>query len=233
MLRLSLVRVDAMDAADWIALYGAVVATGVAVFQVATHFRDNPRITVTAAFSYSASSEDRQSATRGTLRQVERDGVVLTEEMLISFNVVNHGRRAVQISSVYCEELQDAAFRTFELTPTPLPVTLEPLSSIEMSIQKEVIDMMDSVYSVGVVDALGRRHEISPDDVIEIARVSWNNPTRVAWYHRRDSPEATPVRAFQTQDNARLHSRAVHAGRLSRTPRAIVRRDTPRPPQMP
>lgn len=96
-----------MDAADWIALYGAVVAIGVAAFQVGTHFRDNPRIAVTASFSYSASSEDRQSTTRGTLRRVERDGDVLTEEMLISFNVVNHGRRAVQISSVCCEELQD------------------------------------------------------------------------------------------------------------------------------
>lgn len=222
-----------MDAADWIALYGAVVATGVAAFQVGTHFRDNPRITVTASFSYSAGSEDRQSTTRGTLRRIERDGIVLTEEMLISFNVVNHGRRAVQISSVYCEELQESAFRMFELTPTPLPVTLEPLSSIEMSIQKEVIDMMDSVSSMGVVDALGRRHEISSDGVIEIARVSWNNPTRVAWYRRRDSPEVPPVRAFQTQDNTRLHSRAARVGRLSRMPRAIVRRDTSRPPQMP
>lgn len=227
------VRKGVMAAADWIALYGAVVATGVAAFQVVAHFRDNPRITVTASFSCSAASEARQSTTRGTLRRVERGGVVLTEEMLISFNVVNRGRRAVQISSVYCEELQVSAFRTFELTPAPLPVTLEPLSSVEMSIQKEVIDMVDSVSSMGVIDALGRRHEISADDLIGIARVSWNTPTRVSWYRRRDSLEVPSVRAFQMQDNARLHSRAAHTGRISRIPRAIVRRDTPEPPQMP
>ena len=222
-----------MDSADWIALYGAVVATGVAVFQVGTHFRDNPRITVTASFSYSASSEDQRSTTRGTLRRLERDGVALSEEMLISFNVVNHGRRAVQISSVYCEDLQGSTFRVFELTPAPLPVTLEPLSSVEMSIQKEVIDMMDSVSSIGIVDALGRRHEISVDEAIEISRISWNNPTRVAWYRRRDSSDMPPVRAFQLQDNARLHSRDARVGRFSRTPRAIVRRDTPLPSPMP
>jgi hypothetical protein len=222
-----------VDAADWIALYGAVVATGVAVFQVGTRFRDNPRITVTASFSYSASSEDQQSATRGTLRRLERDGIVLNEEMIISFNVVNHGRRAVQISSVYCEELQESIFRVFELTPAPLPVTLEPLSSVETSIQKEVIDMMDSVSSIGVIDALGRRHEISVSETIEIARVSWNNPTRVAWYRRRDSPDVPPVRAFQLRDNARLHSRDARARRFSRSPRAIVRRETPQPPQVP
>lgn len=222
-----------MEVADWIALYGAFVATGVAVFQVGTRFRDNPRIAVTASFLYLASSEDEQSTARGTIRQVDRDGVVLAEEMLISFNVVNRGRRAVQISSVYCEELQESAFRVFELTPAPLPITLEPLSSVEMSIQKEVIDMMDSISSIGVVDALGRRHEIPADDAVEVARVSWNAPTRVAWYRRRDSPEAPPVRGFQIQDNASLHSRAVRSGRLSRKPRPIVRRETSRPPSMP
>lgn len=123
-----------MESADWIALYGAIVATAVAIFQAATYFWDNPRITVTGNFSYSASSGEQQPTIRGTLRHVERDGVRSAEEMLISFTVMNRGRRAVQISSIHCEDLHDATLRTFELTPAPLPVTLEPLSSIEVHI---------------------------------------------------------------------------------------------------
>lgn len=220
-----------MESADWIALYGAVVATAVAVFQAATHFRDNPRITVGAAFTYcSASLDEQQPAARGTLRHVERNGVRLAEEMFISFTVINHGRRAVQISSIHCEELREAKLRTFELTPAPLPVTLEPLSSIEVNIQKEVVDMLDNLTSMGAVDALGRRHKVSTNDAVEIARVSWNSPTRVSWYRRRDAPEQPPVRAFQLQDQARLHSRPARPSRFSRTPTVIVKRESPQLP---
>jgi len=148
------------------------------------------------------------------------------EEAVVTMNIANSGSLPLQISAVLLEN-PGADANTIAITqivPTPLPHTLDPRTSIEVEFQKEWIDMTEGVSFIGVVDALGRRHGLSPDEARELLEESWRLPTRVAEYSRRDDPSKTAY-AFQQRDPGTTSTHKVETGR--RRPTLLVTRPWP------
>jgi len=175
------------------------------------------------------SSGDNEDEARGTIVTVVRDLDVLQQEVLVRFHISNHGDKGVQIAAVVMEAIGGQYINISEITPDPLPTILEPFTSIDVTIQKEVIDMESAIIFLGVVDVLGRRHSVPDVRCRELATKCWDMPTRVGWFARRDDPEAPLVRAYQIQDRGRLSRRAV-TSLPKRKRRPIVSRTEPEPP---
>lgn len=198
-----------MNASMWIALWGAVLSTGLATLQFLTWLRARPRIKVDCNLEFMTSSGDDENEAKGTIVPVIHDRDVYQEEVLVRFHITNHGDKGVQIVAVVLEAIAEQYIHTNEITPDPLPTILEPFTSIDMTIQKEFIDMELAITFLGVVDALGRRQSVPDVQCRDVVTKCWDMPTRVGWFVRRDDPEAPPVRAFQSKDKFRLSSRVV------------------------
>ena len=95
-----------MDAKGWIALWGAALSTALAILQFANWRRERPKITVEAQLQFGSLSDANRHEVRGTPREVVRDGVAMQEEMLIAFEVINRGGKAVQISAIVIEAIE-------------------------------------------------------------------------------------------------------------------------------
>jgi hypothetical protein len=197
-----------LDANGVIAIYGAAVATAVAISSAVARYRDRPAIQVTGGLVRHTVDPSEAEGLRGTIHEVERGGVRLHEEVLVQLNVVNNGRRAVQITAVVVESAAKNHLNIHEIVPAPLPALVEPLTSIELTFQKEVIDAGDAIMFIGVVDALGRKHGLARDQAAPLIEQIWALPTRATWYYRRDAPVTEPpVLAFQMTDAARISRR--------------------------
>jgi hypothetical protein len=218
-----------MDAKGWIALWGAVLSTALAILQFVNWRRDRPKVSVTAAITLSPISDIEDPDTRGTPVTVQHGSDALPEEMLITFTIVNGGGKALQISAVVIESIAGDHVNIKEITPHPLPVVLEPLTSIITTVQKETIDMEKSITFIGVVDALGRRYGVEEQACKALVLRSWEAPTRVAWFRRRDDPTAPMVQAFRMLDRSVLSTRPLRKGRW-KTDHIIVDRAAPTPP---
>jgi hypothetical protein len=127
--------------------------------------------------------------------------------MLISFTIVNGGGKALQISGIVVESIAGDHINIKEITPNPLPVVLEPLTSIITTIQKETIDMESSITFIGVVDALGRRYGLEEQACKALVLRSWEAPTRVGWFRRKDDPAAPMIQAFRMFDRSVISTR--------------------------
>jgi hypothetical protein len=149
-----------MTATTWVAIWGASISTSLAALQFLTWFRAKPRLRVECQLQFATALETDQGDTRGTVIPVAHGRDLLNEEVLIALRVINHGERALQIAAVVVESLAAEYVHTSEITPDPLPTILDPLTSIEVTIQKEFIDLASAILFVGVVDALGRRYPV-------------------------------------------------------------------------
>lgn len=210
-----------MDTA--IAIYGAGLATLLAVGQGISAFRRRARIGVGMAFSFGALNENDRDQAHGTPVQVKRGGGSQWQEALLRLTVRNEGGVPIQIVAVVIESLgKDGELTISQFTPEPLPYVLEPGTRIEVLMQKEPIDMLDNITFLGVIDALGRRYKPDADELREVVQRSWGLPTRVQSYVRRDDPTAPPVLAYQNRER----SAAVETIRSSKKAVALVRRQS-------
>jgi hypothetical protein len=135
---------------------------------------------------------------------------------LLHLTVRNEGGVPVQIVAVVIEGLdQHGELNISQFAPEPLPHVLDPGTRIEITMQKEPIDMLATITFFGVADALGRRYTSDADEVREAVKQSWSMPTRVQKFVRRDDPSATPVLAYQNRERTTLMSTAKNSKRAA------------------
>src|SRR5258708_4605861 len=99
-----------------LAIYGAVLSTGLAILAVLKFLREKPRISVEAMTVNSPASERKE--THGILVSVKRDNIVVWEEVDVDILVRNAGALACQITDVFIES--DNAI--LQVRPEGLPV---------------------------------------------------------------------------------------------------------------
>lgn len=201
------------------------MSTSLAVLQFAKWRRDRPRLTVTAKLVHSPASdtEDPNSGI-GTPVMVERGRDVLNERVAIAITIANHGEQALQIVGVIVEGGAGDITNANQIVPSPLPAVIEPRSMVTVTVQKEFLDMESEVFFFGVVDALGRRHPVAATEAQTLIERAWEMPTRVAWFRRRDDPQAEPVRAFQARQPSSITSRPK-----AKSDRSLASRPVPKP----
>ena len=131
----------------------------------------------------------------------------LWEEADIEVRVRNSGDRACQISDVFVET--DKAIQ--QVKPAGLPIVLDPNTGCSLRVQPELFapkvlkddEMVDqSVESVGVMDALGKKHRISEENLEQLLRRCRELPLRTAIYQHKET--GNRVIAFQVKDQATL-----------------------------
>ncbi|MFF2051155.1 hypothetical protein ACFVU2_06085 [Leifsonia sp. NPDC058194] len=203
-----------------IAVYGAVLATAIAVAQGVNALRRRVRVGVSASLHYSQLNASDREASHGTPIRVKRDHDSHWEEVLLHLSVRNEGGVPVQIVAVVIESLKrngDLAISQF--SPEPLPHVLDPGTRIEITMQKEPIDMLDNLTFLGVLDALGRRYSPKPIEIRNVVGQSWSMPTRVREYVRRDDATAH-VLAYQNRERSAL----IETTRRGKKATAIISR---------
>lgn len=192
-----------MDTADAVAIYGAGLSTAIALTQGVSAWRRSTKVSVSAEMAYSTGNSPY-----GTPIAVQRGNDVVEETATINFTIRNLGGNPVQVLGLLLETLVKSSqtLQTREVTPSGLPIVLEPGTTIQADLQKEHLDLLESCTFIGVVDGSGRRHRVNPERAAALLRECWRLPTRVDVYHRRDDPEDRVV-AFSLGDSAKLTSR--------------------------
>lgn len=210
-----------MDTA--IAIYGAALATLLAVGQGISAFKHRAHLGIEIAFSFGALIEHERDQAHGTPVQVKRGGDCQWKEALLRLTVRNEGGIPIQIVAVIVESIRkDGELTISQFAPEPLPYVLEPGTRIQVLMQKEPIDMLDNITFLGVMDALGNRYRPGTDEIREIVQQSWGLPTRVQRYIRRDDPTAPPVLAYQNRER----SAAVETNKSGKKAVPLVRRQS-------
>lgn len=205
-----------MDTANLIALYAAGLSTLLALSQGVNFWRHRTRVTVDANMVYSSDNS------YGTPVRVQRGEDTIDETVSVNFTIRNTGGTPVQVLGLLIENLNNSTLQLSQITPPNLPVVLEPGTTIEISLQKEHLDFLESCTFLGAVDGAGRRHPISARQAKAIIEESWRLPTRVAVYQRRDDPSKRVV-AFQVAEPGKFTERPAKR-RLHRKPRIIAKR---------
>ena len=177
---------------DLLSIWGAVVATTLAIIQIVSRYRDKPNIKVSANLVLHTRNENEEL--KGTRVVVEDSGLV--REVLLAVTAANHGKQPLQLTGVILEE--ESTGNVTQVLPERLPAVLDPLSSITVEIQKEWLDQTETTL-LGVVDALGHRHSITRRKLEEVMKRCAELPTNKRKYVRRDDPNEV-VTAWQPCD---------------------------------
>lgn len=205
-----------MSASDLVAIYGAILATLVALAQLWNWWHRRVRVKVHVRVATRPIGEAEGETARGTAVLVRRGRDELWEEFLVSFEVRNAGGAPVQIVAVVLEHTEGEVLHSIEIVPEPLPTVVAPATKVDFSVQKEFIDLASSVIFFGVVDALGRRYSAHRSQITNVIEASWSAPTRVRMYQRRDDVEGPPVKAFQMHDRASMRAAPVSSRKRRR-----------------
>jgi len=190
------------------AAWGAAVATVTAVVNLLVALRQRPSIQVRASLVFGSVSEEEAAEAKGTIVESEHG----PQDVLLEFQIANRGRRALEIVAVVVEGTNETATgyaKVVEIRPEPLPIVLEPLTSVRPSIQKEFLDITPRLEFLGVVDALGNRHAAVEADVRRLLRSNADLPSNVGSFRSRADPDAAPVKAFQMQAPVTITNRPL------------------------
>lgn len=103
--------------------------------------------------------------------------------------------------------------KVVEIRPHPLPIVLEPLTSVRPSIQKEFLDITPRLQFLGVVDALGNRHAAVEEDVNRVLMSNADLPSNVRSFGSRADPDAAPFEAFRMRDPSTITNRPLGRSR--------------------
>jgi hypothetical protein len=175
-----------------LSVWGAALSTILGLVQIIKQIQDTPRIRLASELAFSPIEENAD--VKGTK--------VLTshgwQEVLLGVRVANHGRRAIQITSCIVEE---SGGSVTQIIPVQLPVVLDPGTLVELKIQKEFLDDPD-VSRFGVVDALGRVHQVRDTVLRDLVRRCRELPTNRKKYRNEETGEV--VHAFQAKDKTVL-----------------------------
>jgi len=142
-----------MDVSLIISVYGAVLATSLAVGTAIGRYFDNPRIKLEGALTsipHEYKVGDMVHRPHGTIVAMHvinpgPNGLLEMQEVLVELTVRNYGRRAIQLVSVTIEGVEEYVSTVYEVTLDPLPYILDPLVSVEITFQKEVVDFSKEI----------------------------------------------------------------------------------------
>lgn len=162
------------------------------IIELLKHFRDKPRIVVTADLIFRAT--DSGANLKGTLIETDHG----PNEVLLAVTAANHGKQALQITACLVEEMTGDLQ---QVIPPGLPALLEPRTQVQVEIQKEWLDGVD-VVRMGVIDALGRTHVIDPTHLDQLVQRTNALPSNKREYRHRET--GAIVKAFQVKDRAVL-----------------------------
>lgn len=193
-----------------LAIWGAVLSTVLAIMNVAKEYRQRPKILIDATMSFRPCSEDED--THGVKVKVQRGHDVLLEEALVEFTVRNAGLQPIQISAVYVKVESTIT----QVVPSGLPVVLQPNTSVTVKIQPELIAPLKldekmpkadnllpvEVVSIGVYDALGKKHPIKKESLSKLVTSCRELPLRIGVFKHKETGNL--VTAFQSKDQMML-----------------------------
>jgi hypothetical protein len=187
-----------------LAVWGAILSTIIAIRQLVSWRQERTLVDVSAGIvQYAVSVDDADDPPDPRLIVVRGNGG-LTFGLGLSVGVSNKGTRGVQISSVYFRDAKSE----HQVSPSELPAVLEPNTRIDVMLQLEWIASLSSGNrSMGVLDALGRRHAVDTSAFGQIQDRIADLPTRNRKYRRKDGGSvdlAEEVEAFQAFDKATL-----------------------------
>lgn len=176
----------------FLSVWGAALATILAVIKAVEFFRNKPRIKVRAELR--SQTTDRNADIKGTLVDTKHS----VKEILLSFTAINEGRQPLQIIGCLVE---DANGNLNQIIPAGLPALLQPYTQVQVEIQKEWLDDVE-VRRLGVIDALGRIHAIKPSSMTQLVQRANELPSNKKEYRHRETGEI--VKAFQMKDKGVL-----------------------------
>jgi hypothetical protein len=189
-----------------LAIYGAILSTGLALLTAIKFLRERPRISVECIPLCRTAREG--SETHGVLVRVLHGDDVLWEEADVEIRVCNAGTQACQVTDVFVE----TATEVQKIRPNGLPVILEPRTSCSVYVQPEyfvpktptesegLIDI--PVEAVGVYDALAKKHRISRGNLATLVRWCAELPVRTSLFRHKDTGNV--VVAFKAKDPATI-----------------------------
>ena len=202
-------RLETMSMQLVLGIYGAALSTCLAILTVAKFLRERPKVSVEATPITMAASEGAD--THGVLVQVRHGDDLLWEEADIEIRVRNSGAQACQISDVFVETPTVIQ----QIRPNGLPVVLDPNMSHSVRVQPEYFapkrlgagDSLEAenVVAVGVMDGLGKKHNISSDNLAKLANRCATLPVRTAVFRHKQTGNA--VVAFQVRDPSTMVSK--------------------------
>ncbi len=191
-----------------LALYGALLSTVLAAISILKFTREWPRISVEAKIVSSAADEGAD--THGVLVRVQRGDSLLWEEKNVEVRIRNAGNQAIQITDV----LVETADAVLQIRPKGLPVMLEPNAQHSVRVQPECLvpktpcgkGLHDvPVVSVGVLDALARKHRVREENLEALITYCRALPVRTGAYRHRET--GSIIAAFQAKDSITIVSK--------------------------
>ena len=186
-----------------LAAWGAVVATTVAIFEIAKEYRQRPKIKVDASMLFRSCGEDEE--THGVKIKDPNWGA---DETIVTVTIRNFGLQPIQICAVYVETETDIT----QVIPTGFPVILQPKTSVTTNVQPEWFAPVkldkkpdetaglqsEQVVSIGLFDALGKKHPINKENLKPLTESCRELPLRVGIYKHKLTGDL--VTAFQTKE---------------------------------
>jgi hypothetical protein len=183
---------------DVATLWGAGLSTILAFIHIRSALRDRAVVKVFTDLLFKP--VDKQSPEYGTrLISKERD-IESVEEVSVEISIANHGRRAVQIVSIFVDYKNG---KLHQITGRNLPAVIEPGCRITSTIQKEWLDDPNAI-GLGALDALGKRHAPPKPQIRDLIDRCRALPSNRRQYIKKDSPDAPPVWAWQIRDPSTL-----------------------------
>lgn len=191
-----------------LALYGALLSTVLAGISILKFIRERPQVLVEAEIVSLPASEGAD--TYGVLVRVKRGGDLMWEEKDVEVRIRNAGRQAIQIADM----LVETDDTILQIRPEGLPITLEPNAQHFVRVQPECFvpktlcgkDLHDvPVVSVGILDALTKKHSISKENPEALLAHRRALPVRTGAYRHRKT--GTTIVAFQARDSIRMLSK--------------------------
>ncbi len=178
-----------------LAVWGAVLSTVLAIKTLVSAARDRPRISVDASLVFLSCSES--DTTKGTKVYQEGRG---WSEVRIHIRVRNKGPQSLQIVSVFVQDSKTS----HQIFPENIPAVLEARTQLETTIQKEWIDSVN-VQALGVLDAMGKRHNVRAKQLQEIVNRSNTLPSNKKKYRHKKTGEE--IEAFQMTDRTTVNAK--------------------------
>jgi hypothetical protein len=193
-----------------LAIWGAVLATVLAVINIIKEYRQRPKLSVDAKLISRPCGEDED--THGVKIKVERGLHIISEEVLVEFTVRNSGLQSIQVNAVYVETETNIA----QIIPSSFPVVLQPNTSVTASVQPELfvplnidpealetdVMQLDVVLSIGIFDALSNKHSVDKEKLDKVVKSCRALPLRVGVFKHTDTGKL--VTAFEMKDKGIL-----------------------------
>ena len=174
-----------------LAVWGSGLSTILGIVQLVKHFREKPRLRISAEFNLTPTTPDEE--TKG--RKVETPHGLQQAQILV--RISNAGRRPMQVIACYVDLSGTEDANRVEIVPPEMPTTINPNTCAQCFLQTEWLESAD-VCAFGAIDALGKPHPIAKSSLKSLAEKCGALPG--AGKQLVDPGTGEPVLAFFAKD---------------------------------